>query len=124
MLKGVGDLFFLGGVGEDIFGETYTARIARQDTSNKYLLMKMLREYIQWHETNHRFYEGYEADRQKLKVQAGLKYAYAFGGFLFAGMVINPNYTSKNSFYFRKFNVAFFALIFYAWGRKKQDYQL
>ena len=50
MIKGVGDLFFLGGVGEDIFGETYTARIARPDPTNKYLLMKMLREYITWHE--------------------------------------------------------------------------
>jgi len=29
MLKGTGDLLFLGGVGEDIFGETYSARIAR-----------------------------------------------------------------------------------------------
>ncbi len=50
MLKGVGDYFFIGGVGEDIFGETFAARIARQDDVNKYLLMKMLREYIQWHE--------------------------------------------------------------------------
>ena len=48
MLKGTGDLFFLGGVGEDIFGETYTARIARRDPNNKFLLMKMLGEYIRW----------------------------------------------------------------------------
>lgn len=46
MIKGTGDAFFLGGVGEDIFGETYAARIATRDPTNKYLLMKMLREYI------------------------------------------------------------------------------
>lgn len=46
MLKGAGDLLFIGGVGEDIFGESYAARIARPDPTNKYLLMKMLREYI------------------------------------------------------------------------------
>lgn len=56
MLKSTGDLLFLGGMGEDIFGETYAARIARPDPENKYLLIKMLRNYIQWHETNARFY--------------------------------------------------------------------
>ena len=45
-MKGVSDLLFVGGVGEDIFGETYIGRIARQDNDNKYLLIKMLREYI------------------------------------------------------------------------------
>ena len=59
MLKGAGDLFFLGGVGEDIFGETYTARIAKFDTDNKYLLLKMTRDYIKWHEANGRFYDNY-----------------------------------------------------------------
>ena len=66
MLKGTGDLFFLGGVGEDIFGETYTARIAKRDPENKYLLIKMLREYITWHETNARFHEKYNSDKSKL----------------------------------------------------------
>ena len=59
MIKSTGDLFFHGGFGEDIFGETYAARIAKRDEPNKYLLMKMLREYIQWHEKNGKFYEGY-----------------------------------------------------------------
>jgi hypothetical protein len=66
MIKGVGDLFFLGGVGEDIFGETYTARIAMKDPTNKFLLMKMLKEYITWHENNHHFYKDYESDKRKL----------------------------------------------------------
>lgn len=66
MLKGVGDLFFLGGVGEDIFGETYAARIAKQDPENKYLTLKLVGEYINWHKTNHRFYDNYESDMKKM----------------------------------------------------------
>ncbi len=66
MLKGVSDLLYIGGVGEDVFGETYAGRIARPDHDNKYLLTKMLREYIQWHEKNARFYDGYNYDKNKL----------------------------------------------------------
>ena len=66
MLKTVGDYFFLGGVGEDIFGETFTARIAVADPSNRYLLMKFMREYVQWHEKNAKFYDGYESEKKKL----------------------------------------------------------
>ena len=124
MLKGAGDLFFTGGVGEDVFGETYAGRIARQDHDNKYLLIKMLREYIQWHEKNGRFYDEYSSDRTKLQFLGTMKYVWAFGGFCFAGTIINPNFTSKSSFYMRKFNVLFLATIGYAWGRKKQDYHL
>ena len=119
MLKGPGDLLFLGGVGEDIFGETYAARIARPDPENKYLLMKMLRNYIQWHEANGRFYDGYESDKSYLKFLSASKYAYGLGGFCFAATIINPNFTQRSSFYFRKVNVVLWALIGYAWGRKK-----
>ena len=124
MLKGVSDLLYTGGVGEDIFGETYIGRIARQDHDNKYLLTKMLREYIKWHEKNARFYDNYDYDKKKLHFLGSMKYAWAFGGFCFAGTIINPNFTSKSSFYMRKFNVILLATIGYAWGRKKQDFQL
>ena len=46
MIHTNGDFFFPGGFGEDIFGETYAARIGRRDDTNKYLLMKMMREYV------------------------------------------------------------------------------
>ena len=124
MLKGPGDLLYLGGVGEDIFGETYAARIARKDHENKYLLIKMVREYIQWHEKNGRFYDQYQADKTKLQVLGTMKWVGAFTGFCFAATIINPNFTAKSSFYMRKFNVLLWAGIFYAWGRKKQDYHL
>ena len=84
----------------------------------------MLREYIQWHEKNHRFYEGYEYDKSKLKFFGGMKYVWGFTGFTFAATIINPNFTSKSSFYMRKINLFMWTIIGYAWGRKKQDYHL
>ena len=124
MMKSTGDLLFLGGVGEDIFGETYTARIAKKDNENKYLLIKMVRDYIRWHETNHRFYEGYDSDKAYLKFLGTTKYGWGAAGFVFAATVINPNFTSKSSFYMRKMNVVLWAMIGYHWGRKKQDFHL
>ena len=124
MLKGTGDLLFLGGVGEDVFGETYTARIARRDPENKYLLIKMLRDYIKWHESNGRFYDNYNSDKTKLQFLGAMKYAWATSGLCFAATIINPNFTSKSSFYLRKFNVVLWAMIGYQWGLKKQDYHL
>ncbi len=118
------DIFFASGFSEDIFGESHIARIKFRDNQNNYLLLKFLREYVQWHEKNHHFHPSYEQDRRRLAVYSYLRYAYAFGGFAFAGIVLNPNYTSKNSFYLRKFNVVLWALIGYNWGKKKHDYEL
>ena len=82
--------------------------------------MKMMREYIQWHEKNHHFYDGYEYDRTKLTVLSRMKWVCAFGGFCFAGIVVNPNFTSKyGAFYLRKISVVLWSLIFYTAGRKK-----
>ena len=53
-----------------------------------------------------------------------MKWLWAFGGFTFAATVVNPNFTARSSFYFRKINVVLFALVGYHWGRKKQDYHL
>lgn len=124
MLKATGDLFFLGGVGEDVFGETYAGRIAKADDQNKFLLMKMLRSYISWHEQNGRFYDNYDNDKSKLAALSRRKYMWGFTGFVFAGTIINPNFTAKSSFYLRKINVVLWALIGYHWGRKKQDFHL
>lgn len=120
MLHSIGDRFFPGGVGADIFGETYTGRINQYDHNNKYLLIKMMREYIQWHEQNHRFYDGYDYDKKKLAFLSKMKWVWAAGGFCFAGVVVNPNFTSKfGAFYLRKISVVMWTLIFYAFGRKK-----
>ena len=52
------------------------------------------------------------------------KWGWTFAGFSFGAICVNPNFTKRNSFYLRKFNVLAFAMIGYAWGRKKQDYHL
>ncbi|CDW86813.1 UNKNOWN [Stylonychia lemnae] len=110
--------------GEDIFGETYAGRQAHADENNKTLLFTMLRDYIKWHETHHRFYPGYEQDKQKLMLKSNLSYGYGFAGFCFGGMVINPNFTSKSSFYLRKINVVLWSVMFYAYGRKRTEQHL
>jgi len=124
LLRGLGDQFFIGSVGEDIFGESFPAQIARQDDTNRFLFMKLMREYVQWHEQHARFYPGYEADKSKLWYLSWFKYGWASAGVAFAACIVNPNYVSKRGFYLRKFNVLLFGLIGYQWGRKKQDFHL
>ena len=51
-----------------------------------------------------------------------LKWAWLALGVGFAGVIVNPNYTSKHSFYLRKFNIVLFGYIFYSFGRKKEEY--
>ena len=119
MLRTLGDYFWLGGQGEDVFGEPCIGRIAKPDPVNSYMTKALLREYIEWHENNGRFHDSYDYDKSKLKWLSAMKYVWAAAGFAFGGIVINPNFTGKRSFYLRKFNVLMFASIFYSWGRKK-----
>ena len=51
------------------------------------------------------------------------KYAWSFSGFEFVDTIINSYFTSKYSFYMRKFNILTYAIIGYACGYKKEDYQ-
>ena len=43
------DGFFLGGIGEDVFGTNDAARNAQFDPTNDFLREKYLKEYIEWH---------------------------------------------------------------------------
>ena len=61
------DGVWLGGYGADIFGETNTAQIHKNDKVNDFLLQKYLNEYIDWHKTNHRFHDSYDSDMSKHK---------------------------------------------------------
>ena len=83
---------------------------------NTLLFKQMFRDYLLWHETNHHLYPSYPQDKQTLKTKESLKYAYALGGVLLAATVINPNYTRRTSYYFRKINVAFFCMYGYLYG--------
>ncbi len=119
MIKTIGDFFWIGGLAEDVFGEANIGQIQKRDKTNSVLLKMQLKEYIKWHEVNAKFYEGYFADKRALVRKRYYKLLYTAMGAGFAGIVINPNFTAKRSFYLRKFNILFFAAIAFQWGRKK-----
>ena len=48
------------------------------------------------------------------------KYGWVLAGVAFAGVVVNPNFTMRRSYYLRKINPIFFGAIGYQWGRKKE----
>ena len=123
-LYGFWDYMFPGGSTDDLFGDGLAGRPNSYDPQNKRLFLNMMKQYVSWHEENHRFYEGYQDDKTYLKWLNTKQYLWAFGGILFMGMVFNPNYTSSRAFYLRKLNVAFGAYAGYAYGRKCKDDQL
>ena len=65
----VRDGFFLGGIGSDVFGEQNVARTDQSlwDPTNDFLRNKYLKEYINWHRQNHRFYDNFESDLRRQK---------------------------------------------------------
>ena len=105
-----------GSIGGDLFGDPASFRVKFRDDLNEYLFMTMIKEYVKWHETNHRFHDEYHSDRKWLNYYYYTRFFWAFVGFSFAGMVINPNYTLPKSFYLRKINVFIFAFAGYAYG--------
>ena len=48
------------------------------------------------------------------------KYAWFLAGVAFAGVIVNPNFTMRRSFYMRKLNPLFFGAIGVQWGNKKE----
>lgn len=115
------DTFFPGGITEDVFGDSHTGQNRSTDKLNKHLFLDMARDYVKWQSTNHRFHDNFDADKARYHRLNRGQYAWAGLGIAFAGMVINPNYTSSRAFYLRKLNVLFFAWAGWSWGRKLKD---
>ena len=90
--------------GIDVYGDPRSNRPKFNDHLNSYMFNNMIKEYVNWHETNHRFYDNFKKDKTYNKFLYFMQYAWAGVGLCFAGMVINPNYTSPRSFYLRKIN--------------------
>ena len=88
------------------------------------MLTKYLKEYIEWHATNHHFHDTFEADWARQKRLGYYKWVYTFIGFTFAATIVNPNYTHRQSYYLRKFWPLFFAAIGYQWGHKIESQNL
>ena len=85
---------------------------------------KYLAEYLKWHTKNGKFYQGFETDIQLFHQQNYLKWFFIMSGVTFAGIVVNPNYTSRSSFYLRKMTPIIFGSIGYQWGYKNQSNHL
>ena len=48
-------------------------------------------------------------------------WGYAAAGVAFAGMVLNPNFTMRRSYYLRKLNPLMCGAIGYQWGHKRES---
>ena len=116
-------LFHAPSIGTDVFGYPKAGQVAIPDRLNRNLFISHYREYIQWHEENHRFYDSYKNDKRAEKLHYFSQYIFGLVGFSFAGMVLNPNYTQPKSFYLRKINVALFTLIGYMAGYRNLQNQ-
>ena len=77
-----------------------------------------MRKYIEWHEANGRFYEGYESDKTFATWLHAKQYIYGGLGILFMGTVFNPTYTSPKSYYLRKINLFIGFYFAFQYGRK------
>ena len=118
------DGIFMGGIGSDVFGEPNAARNEHKDSVNDFLRTKYLKEYLQWHKTNARFYDGFDSDLTKYKLLGYQKWAMVMSSVAFAAVVINPNFTQRRSFYMRKFVPFMFGLVAYQYGYRCENVQL
>ena len=119
-----GDKFHGKAFSEDVFGEESIGKRRIKDPVNTYLFFKLMRNYLKWHEDNGNFYSNYDSDKSRLKFLQYQSYGWALTGFFFAGMVINPNYSSSRAFYLRKFNALLFSWLGYTYGQKKVNTHL
>ena len=115
------DGIFPGGIGSCIFGEEGTARVVRRDDVNEYLRNKYLFDYFKFAHQNNTLGKEFENDLNKLRRSGYYTYLYALTGVVFAGVIYNPNYTSRHSFYLRKMTPIFFGLIGYAFGHAQHS---
>jgi len=54
------------GLNDDLYGTPHEAQKLTFDPHNTLLFQKLLRDYLNWHETNHHFYPSYPQDKQTL----------------------------------------------------------
>ena len=68
----------------------------------------MIKNYIQtYKDQGGTFYEDFEKDMKKLKRLERMRYLGLAGGVFLAATVFNPNFTSRRSWYVRKFSLVF-----------------
>ena len=114
-------MVFLPGMAADIFGEERAARFDRMDLVNDYLRTKYLKEYLRWSLETGNCSPTLKDDWARVNRYGHYYNGLGIAGFLFAAIVVNPNYTKRRSFYLKKFNCIFFPVIFASWGLKLQN---
>lgn len=111
------DGIFLGGIGSDVFGEEGTARQLQNDIVNVALRTKYLTEWFNHARQNNQLHPEFEDDIKQLRNKKFIwTPLYVFIGVAVAGVLFNPNYTSRNSFYLRKFTPLIFGTFGYQFG--------
>ena len=118
------DGIWLGGIGGDLFGEENTGQLGKSDPTNDFLRTKYLKEYITWHEENHRFHDEYAADKARLQMYQYQKWALTLSAVAFAAIVINPNFTQRRSWYARKFIPLGCGLVAWQYAYRCQNFHL
>lgn len=118
------DSIWLGGNGGDVFGEVGPGRNIPNDPNNTFLRTMYLKEYFQTAASKGALHEDFGKDMMWFQTSFYQKLAYASAGVMFAGVIFNPNYTSRHSFYMRKLTPIFFGMIGWQWGKKKSADQL
>lgn len=105
------DWLYFDGIGSCVFGEEGTGRTLEPDDVNTALRNKYLAQYLAFASKNGHTHPDFASDVAKLKRLELYTPLYFLMGACFAGIIFNPNYTSRHSFYLRKFTPIFFGVI-------------
>ena len=76
-----GSKYVINSFGPDVFEDPMSARIRFKDHLNAYLFKTLWSDYLEWHETNHKFYPRYESDKRTQSLHFYSKFVFAAAGF-------------------------------------------
>ena len=100
-------------IGEDVFGAEFAGREKVFDAQNKDLFIKMMLNYRMWQEKTGTFHPTFQQDFNRIQRYNYYRYVGAGVGVMFAGVVWNPNFVNRRSWYMRKIAIAAWALVGY-----------
>ena len=83
---------------------------------------KLLMEWFTFAADNGYLREDYQSDIAAMNMQKRFWQPFwTIAGVVFAGVIWNPNFTSRNSYYLRKLSPLFWGLIGYQWGETRYN---
>ena len=111
----------MSGMGEDIFGETNRAQLEIKDPVNDFLLRKSLKEWFAHQDSDLKFTNKFMWDKVALSHAKFGTWAWGGASAAFAATVINPNFTKRQSYYVRKFNIVVGFCVGAQWAIRNQN---